>query len=117
MKEATIQKAVADFLQWTLKPPYWFSAIGHGGGGKVRGAQLKAMGLKPGIADFLVRGPRLPVLWIEMKTDTGRQSIPQKHFEIDMTSLGDQYALCRSVQAVQHVIDLWKNGSGARRAA
>lgn len=52
--EAAIQRQIAGYLSWALAPPAWWTSIGHGGGGEMRGMILKGMGLKPGVPDMLI---------------------------------------------------------------
>ncbi len=106
--EQALQIAVASFLRYALKPPTWWSAIGHGGGGRLRGIFLKAMGVQPGIADLLIihrdEVQSFPwVIWIELKADKGAQSEPQKAFEKAMTVLSPNcvYYIARSVDEVE----------------
>lgn len=57
MSEAALHKAVAEYLGWVIHPPVFWTTFPAGGGGKVRGAQLKAMGLKAGVPDILIFVP------------------------------------------------------------
>ena len=107
MSEAALHKAVAEFLNWTLKPPFFFTTFPSGGGGKVRGAQLKAMGLKAGVPDIYIAGPGGRTLWIELKTAQGRLSRVQGSIIGTLYLLGHQVEICRSVQEVQRVVSSW----------
>lgn len=55
----------------------------------------RAMGVIAGVADmcFLVE---CGVIWIEWKTETGKQSPDQKQFEALVRSLGHQYYIVRN---------------------
>ncbi len=66
---AYLELAVPPFIPWTTMPA--------GGGGKVRGARLKAMGLQPGWPDLqlVFRGR---YIGIELKSKGGRLSKAQK---------------------------------------
>ncbi len=105
--EQRLQFAVARFLTWAVKPPFWWTAIGHGGGGGLRGMFLKAMGVKPGVADLLVMGPQSPlnhnpvVVWIELKSEDGDQSGAQIDFEADQQACHAHYYIARSVDEVE----------------
>ena len=107
MSEQALHRAVAEFLNWTLKPPFFFTTFPSGGGGKVRGAQLKAMGLKAGVPDIYIAGPRGKTLWIELKTAKGRLSPAQNHTIEQLAQLDHDWALCRSVQDVQRAVAEW----------
>lgn len=115
MSEAALHKAVAEYLGWVLKPPFFWTTIGHGGGGKVRGAHLKGLGLKAGLPDIMVFAPGAKVLGIELKTEIGRQSPEQRQVELQLGACGVDYAICRSVVAVQGVLEHWR--ADLRRAA
>lgn len=102
--EQRLQIAVAQYLEHALKPPTWWSAIGHGGGGRVRGAFLKAMGVKPGIADLVFIHPTRDgplVVWIELKSEKGDQSDAQTDFEFAISEGGCLYFVARSVDEVE----------------
>jgi hypothetical protein len=59
-------------------------------------AIFKAMGLRSGVSDLVVILPGR-VLFLEVKTPTGRQSPAQKVFQEIVESLGHYYVLVRSV--------------------
>lgn len=136
--EAQLQRAVASYLSLVLPDKVMWSAIGHGGGGKIRGAQLKAMGLRRGLADFYIawkiynpiltnmslKGTPLfaddyaqRTLWIELKSKDGRQSDEQKQFQTCVTNIGHSYTVCRSIDEVVNAIILNAVPTKARRAA
>jgi hypothetical protein len=63
--------------------------------GKV-GGKLKAMGVVPGVADFIVIvGGK--VHGVELKTATGRQSPAQIQFQCSLERAGGQYHVARSL--------------------
>lgn len=107
--EQALQIAVAHFLRLALKDPIVWSAIGHGGGGKIRGALLKAMGLRPGLPDIVIIAPgyqhafsRSPlVVGLELKSETGRQSTNQKLIQERWQFCGAHYFIARSVDEVE----------------
>lgn len=105
--EQALQIQVAGFLRVALKPPVVWSAIGHGGGGKVRGAILKAMGLRAGMPDIIIILPyRLErpipiVVGIELKAKGGSQSATQKAVAADLRACGGFYHVCHSIDEVE----------------
>lgn len=118
--EARLQRAVASYLSLVLPDKVMWSAIGHGGGGKIRGAQLKAMGLRRGLADFYIAWYTIngqQTLWIELKSKDGRQSDEQKQFQTCVTNIGHSYHVCRSIDNVVNAIILCGVPTKARRAA
>lgn len=50
----------------------------------------------PGTADVLAVLPEGRVMWVELKTATGRQRESQKRFQKQVEALGHTYILCRS---------------------
>lgn len=103
MTEAQLHKAVAHFLRLALKPPTIWTTIGHGGGGRVRGAQLKAMGMQKGWPDILVIDDGVAI-GIELKAKKGAQSDEQKSIEVSFIKAGMAYWLCRSVEDVEDAL-------------
>lgn len=98
--EAALHAQVALYLRYALMPPAWFSTIGHGGGGRVRGAILKRAGMRPGMPDLLVFGANGYVLGIELKAGKGKQSPEQAAVAEDMRTCGQGYTVCRSIDDV-----------------
>lgn len=110
MTEAALHKAVAQYLSVALKLPTIWTTIPSGGGGKVRGAQLKAMGLHKGWPDIIIiakRGAESVTIGIELKTDKGRQSTAQKLVQQQFADAGAWLSVCRSAADVEKVIDEW----------
>lgn len=68
--------------------------------------KLEAEGATPGVADLFLAVPsgNLAGLWIEMKTEKGRQSQVQKQFEINMLRAGFGYAMPRSRTEFEAVV-------------
>jgi hypothetical protein len=108
--EQALQISVAAFLRHALKHPTWWSAIGHGGGGRVRGAILKAMGVKAGVPDVLVMHPVGSVVrsangcWligVELKSEKGRLSTAQVLSKQAFEDAGGIYYVARSVDEVE----------------
>lgn len=94
-----MQIQVATFLHWALPPDVPWTAIGHGGGGKLRGMILKAMGLQPGWPDIhLIINRR--AAYIELKSVTGTLSDAQKQVRDAILQAGGIIATCRSVDEV-----------------
>ena len=70
-------------------------AINNNSQNAIKGAMNRAMGVIAGVADmcFLIEGG---VIWIEWKTETGKQSPDQKQFEALVRSVGHQYHIVRN---------------------
>lgn len=114
--EQDLQCEVADWLAWALPPPWYFSAIGHGGGGEVRGGILKAMGVKAGIFDLIFLGPDRFIGWIEMKRprrpgrrtpSRGALSDPQRDFQKIMLAFGHCMGVAESQEEVRQILLSW----------
>lgn len=107
--EQRLQMAVADYLALALKPPTIWTAFPAGGGGRVRGAFLKAMGLKAGWPDIVVMAPwdkfdayhRSLVVGIELKAAKGRLSNAQEGVRSSFVQAGAHWFLARSVDEVE----------------
>ena len=69
--------------------------------GKIR--ELKAKGMRKGISDLTVIGNGR-IVFLELKTKTGRQSDAQKIFENKVESNGFRYILARSSDGVDETI-------------
>ncbi len=114
--EQDLQMQVAAFLELVLRDSQTFwTAFPAGGGGKARGGQLKAMGLKAGVPDILIID-RARVLWIELKTkadrkagiSAGRHSAEQDRVQDELRHAGCWVITCRSVDEVENVLRSWK---------
>lgn len=108
VSEAALHRSVAEFLRAALRHPTVWTTIPAGGGGKIRGAQLKAQGLQPGWPDILIidRGPN--VIGIELKAKTGTQSPAQKMIARAFADVQAWYILCRTVDEVERALRFCK---------
>ncbi|MDR0692555.1 MAG: VRR-NUC domain-containing protein [Prevotellaceae bacterium] len=80
-------------------PGYILFAIPNGGRrGKVEAAIMKGEGVLAGVADLFLAMPsgKHCGLFVEMKTEHGRQTPAQKDFEKRAVFSGYKYAVCRS---------------------
>jgi hypothetical protein len=97
--EQAFQQQVAQYLALSLGGTAWFSAIPLGGGGRLRGAILKGMGVKSGIPDiFIVDGGR--VFGLELKAPKGTVSEAQERSHSDLRRAGCPVAVCKSIAEV-----------------
>lgn len=107
--EAALHRAVADYLRLTLAPPTIWSTFPSGGGGRVRGAQLKALGLRKGWPDLIVVHPALHpgyslVVGLELKAAKGRLSPEQEAMRGAFAAAGAWYFVCRSLEDVERAL-------------
>lgn len=104
--EQALHLAVARFLRIALRPPTTWTTFPSGGGGRIRGAQLKAAGLAKGWPDLLVLHPAPngggPILLgLELKAKGGRISPEQRSIMAAFHECRAWYVLCRSVEEVE----------------
>jgi hypothetical protein len=105
--EAAFQCQVAEYLSKALPEGYWFTAFPAGGGGRIRGAQLKRMGLKAGVPDMVVFKEDcwphawVPVLWLELKAKAGSLSHAQKQVHAQLETLGHKVETVKTLEQVQ----------------
>ena len=92
-EEDRITRTIADYLRLAGKPGMiWYHVPNGGARNAITGANLKAMGVRPGVADFhllFAKDGSLASHYVEVKTSTGRQSKSQKDFERDVLAIDD----------------------------
>ena len=59
----------------------------------------------PGMPDILARGTTGAVIWIEVKSPTGRQTEDQRKWQMDMERFGDIYIVARKVEDVMSLFE------------
>ncbi len=98
--ETAFQIAVAQYLDLALPEDAVWTTIPAGGGGKVRGARLKAMGYKAGWPDLQVvyRGQ---LICIELKSAKGRLAPTQKAMHGRLTNAGALVYTARCIEQVE----------------
>lgn len=113
MLEDTLQRQCAAHLRMALVAPWSFYHVPNGfhvRGGDRRAAQremakLKAMGLKPGVADLVITGPRDHasggLLYAELKSATGSLTAEQKAWRAHAQETGRPFATVRSLDALE----------------
>lgn len=69
-------------------------------------AKLQGQGVKPGVPDLCLPVPRFGChgLWIEMKSQDGRVSAPQKDWIAFLRSAGYRVEVCRSFDEARSVL-------------
>lgn len=116
MTEAALHKQVAAFLARTLPENAPWTTIGHGGGGKARGARLKAMGLQPGWPDIIILFHGR-FLGIELKAEKGRLSPEQVIAHQRITLAGGVVRVARTLKEVEDFLIVVGIGVRGRIAA
>jgi len=74
-----------------------FFRIKNEGTSKISGAIGKATGITPGVSDMILLIPPGKTLFLEFKTETGRQSNKQIEWEKTVTNAGFEYHIIRSI--------------------
>lgn len=113
--EASLHRTVAAYLEYALPWDAWWTTIPAGGGGRVRGAGLKAMGYKAGTPDLIIVHEGR-ALWIELKAPKGRLSDAQADCHVMLDHAGSKVALCRSVEEIEATLRKWNVPVKARAA-
>lgn len=104
MKESRIQYEICQYLQ--SQDIYFHSVPNEApGNNKVRAMQMTATGLRAGVADLVVWVEPGAVAYMEVKTETGRQSDKQKRFQLACENHGLEYYLVRSVEDVREIVE------------
>ena len=71
---------------------------------KIEGNRFKAMGVIPGVSDFIYLKPGGRPMFIELKTDTGSQSPAQKEWQAKIESAGYEYIICRDLETFKNIL-------------
>lgn len=96
----------AEIFKWYRNnhPENLIFAVPNGGTRNIREAMLlKATGTTAGVSDLIVVKQN-EVIFVEVKTETGRQSKEQIKFEQKVKSLGFKYFIVRSVDDFKNKI-------------
>ena len=108
--EQVLHMQVARFLKLALREPVFWTTFPAGGGGKTRGAFLKAMGLQAGMPDILIFQPGTTLnngvsftrlIGLELKAGKGRQSESQKEMAERFEAVGGVYLIARTLDEVE----------------
>lgn len=104
--EQKLQVAVAGYLSWALSAPW--TAMPAGGGGRIRGAALRGMGLKPGWPDIQIIGPDGRYHGLELKAPkTGAVSAAQVQCHDEMIAAGGRVAIVRNLDEMRAALESW----------
>ena len=102
-RERSLHRAVADYLALALPADCAWTTFPAGSGGKARGGQLKAAGLRPGWPElqFLYRRQFLA---IELKSAKGRVSAAQEACMARIVGAGGTWACCRTIEEIERTL-------------
>jgi hypothetical protein len=111
MNESKLQQEIFNWYQnnYCLKfhePRGMIFSIPNGGTrNKLEAITMKATGLLAGASDLIVITPNGKLIFVELKTDTGKQSDKQIDFENRVKKLGFEYHLIRSIDEFKIIIN------------
>jgi hypothetical protein len=104
--EAMVQRSIVEYLR--LRNILFFSVLNElAGGGKQAQIRMKkavGMGLLAGVSDLVVVLENA-VIFMEVKSESGRQSKNQRWFQSVVERLGHTYVVVRNVADVERVLD------------
>ena len=98
-EESKIQQNCVRYFRYQY-PDYILFAVPNGGKrGRTESAIMKGEGVLAGVADLFFAMPSKTFhgLFIEIKTEKGKQSAHQKYFETRAIMSGYDYKICRSL--------------------
>lgn len=111
-EESKIQQQCVNWFRYQYPQHVMFAIPNGGRRGKVEAAIMKGEGVLAGVADLFIMSPkyekRIPPihgLFIEMKTEKGKQTHTQTAFECSAIMRGYQYAICRSLDEFMKVVN------------
>ena len=108
--EYELHKAVVEWLGWVKPDVVFFHPYNGAYMSKATAGKGKALGVLPGVADlvFVLKGGL--VGFIELKAHRGSKrklSQRQAAFGCDVTELGAEYAIARSIEEVEDTLKAW----------
>ena len=105
--EKQLQKAILDYLQLLEnKGELWFERLNAGTAFLPAGRGMYKIKLcRLGTADVIIVKNGL-ILFAELKSKSGKQSIDQKSFEIKVRKVGAGYCIVRSIEELEKQLNL-----------
>lgn len=104
--EEQLQTSCVQWFRLAFSQYVCFAVPNGGSRNAIEAARMKQSGTLAGVSDLIVIGNK-SILFVEMKTNTGRQSDKQKQFQKDIERLGYQYVICRSLSEFMKSILAW----------
>ena len=106
--ESKIQAEIFQYLRLHFPIVFMVGNDAPGNSTPQRVARLKAMGLLPGVSDLVAVDNNGKILFIEIKTETGRLSKRQKEFQQKCLDLDLPYVIIRSIEDAINFVGFWK---------
>lgn len=100
--EWELQKSIVTWFRWTH--PDWLLFSCPMEATYRNKLYFQETGAMAGVSDLICVTPQ-KVLFIELKSKTGRQSVEQKAFEEKIKSLGFEYHIIRSLDEFENLIN------------
>lgn len=115
MTELNLQKFTVALLRLNAADRVIWFAVPNGESRSARtGAKLKAMGVRPGVADIVIVLPGGMVAFLELKAAAGRLSDRQKVFRTFCELNGAPYEVASTPAEVERILKEW--GAIGKRA-
>lgn len=112
-REAGLQQACVNWFRYRFpKKAQLLIAVPNGGSrNKLEAINLKRQGVVAGVSDLLLLVPRkgFGCLGIEMKYESGKQSVSQSTWEVHFKKAGNLYVVIRSVDQFMDTIESYLN--------
>ena len=104
--ESHIQRQMVSWFRLQY-PRYIIAAIPNGGQRSMLEAKImKGEGVLAGFSDLIIIA-KGNVLFVEVKTRSGKQSDLQTKFQSNVERLGFQYSICRSLEDFIMTVEKW----------
>ena len=105
MSEDQIQQQIVIYFRNNIKGIIF--SIPNGGSRNVAEAKkLKNTGLLAGVSDLIILLPNAETIFIEVKTDKGKQSEVQINFQKKVSEMGFKYFLVKNLEDFKNIFDL-----------
>lgn len=101
--EDSLQFYAAKRFHDACRETVWFHPANGEKRDTVTAAKLKKMGVRSGVADFILLCRGRPIA-VELKTTTGRQSGNQKGFQAAWEAAGGVYVIVRTPEEIDGLI-------------
>lgn len=109
--EHRLQKACVTWFRLQYPDKILFAVPNGGQRNQIVAKKLKDEGVLPGVSDLVILEKRCTfgAMFIEMKTEKGKQSFNQKVFENKVTDAGYKYVICRSLDEFRKEVNNYLN--------
>ena len=106
--EEQIQTACIQWVRLAYPNLVSFAVPNGGSRNAIEAMHMKRSGVLAGVSDLIIVGTG-KVLFVEMKTQKGRQSGHQKAFQQAVERLGHRYVVCRSFDEFKREVEQFIN--------